>query len=574
MKGDPAHGPGYGACSSLHEIMRVAHVLPFLLALVACATDREAEREENVIENRPGRLVLTSPARAAFIEEGAGAVEVRGTGATSALTIDGQPAEVAPDGSFHATVRPKAGLNLVVAVDGDARLESPFLYGKFAPATTPVGGAVTIEVGSAGINAAAPAASLMSVTNAALAGRDLVGMMKGQMFAGQALGVTWSYVVSGGHHGAVVVDLGSAPKGIKADASMRDLVIEGMLTIQAASSTTSRFTRIIVDRATIAGDTELAIEDGAFGAAMPEAVAQFEGFRWDSGNLGFPCCVDGIATGYLKPKLEEAIRDGIRTEVPKAMKLTLDGMGLPKTLDLTSLGLARPIPISARLESGDFDSGGARITTSLLFGGAFQAGEPGAKAPGWLKLGSPPAASSRPTSLGASFSLDAVNQLLFAAWGSGALSFATPPPLRLKLAPGMPPVMSITEGGAVRLAIGELLVQQADSASPLASVTMVQDVVPAAEQQALVLTPKGEPTISITWLADGSEGSGKNLIAAAAKDQVGRLLKPFRLPLPRFALDQLGGGFTGTSLGLDTLAITVDPRAARLAAAGTMTLTR
>src|SRR5690606_5369006 len=124
------------------------------------------------------------------------------------------------------------------------------------------------------------------------------------------------------------------------------------------------------------------------------------------------CCVDTIVSTVLRPRVEDAIRDGVREQVPKALALTLDGLGLPKSLDLSAAGLTEPIGLETKFDGSSFDTAGGVLAASVLFGGRSATGTEGAKAPGWLKLGEDrPLRSSRPTSLGVSFSVDAVNQL-------------------------------------------------------------------------------------------------------------------------------------------------------------------
>jgi hypothetical protein len=115
--------------------------------------------------------------------------------------------------------------------------------------------------------------------------------------------------------------------------------------------------------------------------------------------------------------------------------------------------------------------------------------------------------------------------------------------------------------------------QREGAAGPLAAITILQDVVPSGDHDALVLTPKGEPTISVTYLSDDN-GPGADLIAAAAKDQLGKLLKPFRIPVPKFALDKLGAGFAGQSLAIDSPNVSIDKKSGRLGASGVMMITK
>ncbi len=105
-----------------------AVVVAIALVSAACASSEGEPGGENAVENAEGALVITSPARAAFLTAPERVV-VRGTGATKALRVNGVPATVAADGTFEAPFEPLKGLNLIVAVDGDRRAESPFLWG-------------------------------------------------------------------------------------------------------------------------------------------------------------------------------------------------------------------------------------------------------------------------------------------------------------------------------------------------------------------------------------------------------------------------------------------------------------
>lgn len=564
--------------------MTARHVLfaSFLcLAVTHCSSDPPEENgNESIVENHPHQLVITSPSRAAFIEQSkqqSDLIEVRGTGATTALTVNGAPADVGADGAFHATIHATQGLNLIVAVDGDARLETPFMYGRFVSAETPVAAGIALDIGAMGVAAPLPAASIESVANLALADRDLVGSFKGQAFNGTVSGATWTFTVTNGKNGPTKLSLSNVARGLGVNATASNVSIDGRLTLTALGLTYARDVRITVDSANVTGDVEVGLDPakGALTAAMPNAEAKLDGFRFDTDNAGFPCCVDSIITGFMKPKVEEAIRDGIRNEVPKLVSLTLDGIGVPKQVDFAVGGVAVKFPIATRFDSAEFDTFGGVITASTLFGGKAAPNTPQARTPGWLTLAPPyaPAPTHAPV-LGVSFSIDALNQLMFAAWGSGSLSFTAPAPLSAKLAPALPPLVSVTEDGALRVALGEILVQRTSSAQPLAAVTVIQDVKAAAEADALILIPEGQPTISITWLTDEIEGSGRNLVAVAAKDQLGKLLKPFRVPVPKFELGALGPAFTGQSLAIQSPHVTLDKRTGRLTAAGSLALSK
>lgn len=544
------------------------------LCAVHCSSEERAPEPENVIENHPGSLVITSPARAAFIEAESSQVTVKGTGATGALTINGEQVRVNGDGSFEAKVVPVVGLNVVVAVDGESRLETPFLYGHFAPATRAVPKAIAVQIGQVGIEAPLPNASLTSVTNLVLEGRDVIAMLKGKTFSGTTSGVDYSFKVTGGAHDKPKVSLNTAKKGLGVTALVTGVVVDGDLTIGAVQ----RPVRIDVERATVLAESELSIdaEAGALRAKIPSAETYLDGFRFFSNNAGFPCCVDAIVTGVLRPKVEEAIREGIKEQVPNVLGLTLEGVGLPKEIDFSAAGITLKLGVESKLDGGFFDVQGGFVTASTRFDGRFGIGSPGAKAPGWLTLerAFDIGAAKRVSSFGVSIALDAVNQALFAAWGSGTLSYDAPAPFQAHLSAALPPVLAITRSGALRLGVGEVELRRADSPAPFAAATMLQDVVARMQGDALVLEPEGEPTISITWLADDTVGSGRNLVAIAAKEQVGKLLKPFRLPVPRIALDRLGPDFAGRSLALGSSSIAVDEPTARFGMAGSLVLTK
>jgi len=545
---------------------------------VHCDSEEPAPApDDKVEESHAGTLVITEPARASFITDDKTTIDVRGTGATSELTINGVKPTVLPDGSFFTKVKPGApGINLVVAVDGESRVETAYLYGHFAPADQPVANAMAIEVGPTGIGAPAPTASLTSVTNLALAKRDLVGAMKGKAFSGSVTGAKFTFTVTNGHTAEPKVALGAADNGIDIDATVASVEIDGRLSMSVLGLTYARDVRITVDSAHLAGQVQLSVDDqGALHAAMPDTNVDLDGFKFDTDNAGFPCCVDSIITGFMKPKIESTIHDAIRDQVPELVKLTLDGIGVPKELDLSMVKVPAKIPVTTKFDGAYFDKTGATITASVLFGGKPAAGSPAEKAPGWLRLGTPwtIGAADRAPALGASISIDAINQVMFAAWATGQLSFTTPQPFEAKITPGLPPVVvpSKDSPGALRVALGEVIVQRTDSPTPLCAVTVMQDVDGSGDGDSLVLTPRGEPTLSISFLTDGSTGSGTNLIATAAKDQLGKFLKPFRLPLPKFKLDALGASFAGQSLAIQSPSIALDTRTERLSVAGAAT---
>lgn len=560
--------------------MRARHylfALPCALALVHCSPSGEHEDEPSsvITESKPGSLVITTPERASFVKgDGATEVQVRGTGATKGLEINGQPVEVEPDGSFHTTVKPSVGLNLIVAKNGESRLERPFLFGKFVSPETLVPHAIAVDVGAQGLSAPLPSASVESVTNLALKDRNLLEMLAGKTFSGSMTAADWTFTVNRGSNGTAEVRLGAIDRGLNVSASVNSVAVDGRLTMTSLGIEYARDVRITVSSAAVKGDVAIGLdgEAGTLKTAMPNVEAKLEDFQFDTDNAGFPCCVDSILNWFIAPKVEEAVTNGIREQLPSVLGLTLEGLGVPKEVDYSVSGLSLKFPMKTKFDSMAFDAGGAFITAATQFGGKPKPGTPGAAAPGWLSFGSEyTQPKTHVPMLGVSFSIDAINQLLYAAWGSGSLSFTAPPPLNAKLSPGLPPLVSVTDSGALRIGLSEILIERAGALGPLAAVSIMQDVAASTDGDALVLEPSGKATISITWLTDDREGSGKDLIAGAAKSQLEKYTQPFRIPVPKFALDKLGGGFAGRSLAFGAPSITFAKASSRVEASGKFT---
>lgn len=549
---------------------------------VHCSSD-EPKKSDGVTDNHPGSLVITAPERAAFIEGDDGTeVEVKGTGASQSaeLTINGERVDVAADGSFHGRIVARRGLNVINAVNGDAKLDAPFLFGHFAKQGTPIKEAAALNVGVGALNGQAPATSFSSIANTFLAKQDLISKVKGQTLNGDVLGAKWSFKVTNAKYETVNVGFHPAAKGVDVRAAIKKIVVDGTLAMDVLVKKYSGPVKLTADQALVSGNALLALEKGeALSVGMPAAEAKLEAFKIDSNNVGFPCCVDEIASGFLGPMIEKALGDQIKEQIPSALELTLDGIGLPKQIDVPSLGIA-PIPIDAKFDSVEFDLGGGTLTAALLFGsGSFEASMPGSRAPGWLQLGQPLA---RPSRAGASpfaisLSVDAVNQLLFTAWGMGSITRTlpdTPPVTGLKIDPKLPPVITVAEGGALRLGLGEVVVDATLGSTPFtAALTVLQDVEPKTDPAGLMLQMRGEPKISITWLkADEVADGVRTIITGAVNDQLKKLLKPITIPIPKISLEKLGEGFAGQSIAITTSSLEVDRSAARLKVGGSLAL--
>lgn len=544
------------------KVLRSA-VLVFGLALGACASSESEPPNENVVDHVAGPLVVTSPARASFLHT-TEAVVVRGTGATKALRVNGMPAKVADDGTFEATFEPIRGLNLVVAVDGESSVEVPFIWGEYASPDKPVAHAVTFDLGPQGFHAQDPQASLSTLATGALTARNLAESLVGMSTSGSALGIDYSYEVTGASYGAADVRLAPADGGPNVTVTVTNLVVDGTMTLDGDP----KAVQITASSATVSGIVKLTLDaEGKLAASMPDASVTLDGFQFDSGNI----LLDFAISAILKGQVEKEILKAIKEEVPTALSGAFDGIALPTELDLSAVGVPTPVPIASKYDAVVFDLGGGTLSLQALFGTPPAPGSPGAAAPGSLVLGGNYAVGkNRPSSIGLSLSLDAVNQLLFAAWGTGTVSFKA---ASMNLSPKLPPLAMLDDQGALTLALGEILVQQEGATEPMAAVTVLQRVQGAAEPEALVLTPNGDPHISITWLS-GSAGPARDLIATAAREQLKKALEPIRIPIPKIPLDGLSPSFAGQSLVIANTNVTIAQSAARVSAAGVMTIVK
>jgi hypothetical protein len=381
----------------------------------------------------------------------------------------------------------------------------------------------------------------------------------------------------------VSLTLAPSDGGIAVSTLLNDLEIDGNMSITALGlPVSSAAVRMTATNARMAGQLDLSLnfKDNTIAAAVPEATASLTNFQYSSGNGGFPCCFDSAMTGYVKPKLETAFHDEFVQHVPEAVMSALDGFKISSTLDLSADGLSAHVPVAGVFDGVAFNNPGGVLMMSLLFGSPFAPSQPGAKVPGWLSLGSQPAVSDYASPLELSFSLDAVNQFLFAAWGTGSLAMAprdVPPITGLTLKPALPPLLVPSDSGSLKVMLGELVATASlgGNAPFTVALNIINDVAPSLDGNDLVLTSKGTPTMTLTWLVDRSvPDSTKQLIMASAQEQLGNLLKPIRIPLPTISLDKLGGTFTGASLKIDSPAIHVDSSAGRISAKGAVSLVR
>jgi hypothetical protein len=554
----------------------------FLLfvATAACGDSEERggapDADPIFTENHPGELVVTSPARAAFLPAADGAqVLVTGTGASPELEINGQPVTPADDGSFASMITATDGLNLIRLVDGDQALDTPFLYGRFEPADAAVAGAVAVRVNAAGYNGFEPTdLSLTLLAQTAVDGIDLLAPLEGTTHSGSIPGGSWTYVVKGTSYGKTHVLLTPRSGGAKFDFAVEDVRVDGTLTVKVLLSKTDDAS-LSADRVNVTGLVDGGLDGGAVSASGNSVESSMEGFQYDSNNAGFPCCVDGIVTDYLRPKVRDMVQAEVKKILEKEVAFALNQLALPDTIELDGLGLA-PIAVSQHFDGAAFEADGTTLSAAVRFQASDTASGP--EAPGWLAVGGPPAASPLEPPFGMMVSLDALNQALFATWAvNGMARTLEEVPLAgtVEMVHALPPVVLANDHGGVTAQAGEIVIDANVSGAPVkAAISIVDDIQLSLDPkgQSLVLTPSPEPQISLTWLAaEDLSDSLREIIKTTILEELPAMLTPISIPLPSLPLGGIAESF-GTSvgaLGPDT-AVAVDSQAQRLSLWGSL----
>jgi hypothetical protein len=533
----------------------------------------------------PGTLVITSPSRAAFISSVSyPSVKVTGTGASPALTIDGRAAQVQADGSFSATVTPSVGLNLIHAIDGSSSLDVPFLYGTFASPIVGVAQAVALRINPPGIDNGDPnGVTLAGLVDRGLATQDLLASIQGQTYGGSLpANGSWTFAVTGAHYAGATVQLAAQPGGVSLVGTLRSLEVDGNLTINIFGQTPSGPVSLTADSIVVNASLNVSL-NGAHGVQVDLASPQttVNNFQYHSNNAGFPCCVDGIMTGVLKPTVTQTVQTGVQQNIPPALTFALSSFGLPSSFDLTPAGLPAMIGLGDTFDGVTFDASGGTLSANVLVSAPLGGSGPGGTAPGWLRLAKPLGnlPGSSPFALALSF--DLANQALFNVWGQGGFAKTiTNVPIvgTLQEAPSLPPVLLPNAMGGVTAALGEVVVHGSLSGQPVtAGVSIVADVDLSvqASPSALVLTIKGTPQVSLTWLsANGIPDNVKQTVASSAASSLAALIPPVQIPLPAIPLDALSPSLAGeTAAFAQGASVALDAPANRANLLGNLVIT-
>src|SRR5262249_9351141 len=141
--------------------------------------------------------------------------------------------------------------------------------------------------------------------------------------------------------------------------------VSGTLHIDFLFVHPSHSASLLVDSATITGTVKLGYSNSAIAGSIVSPQTSLQNFRFDSDNFGFPCCVDDIATNYLRPKIQEIAQSAVAASVPRKVGLALSQLKLPASVHFGADGST--LDVTKSFDSAEFDSEGGTVTAKVHF---------------------------------------------------------------------------------------------------------------------------------------------------------------------------------------------------------------
>lgn len=404
----------------------LALALPAALLPLASGCADRGLGDPRTIEKDPPVLRVDKPARATVLENAAttvveGTAWDAGSGIETVLVND-VPAEVAGDGTFHATVPLLDGVTLVqvIAIDRDGNRETDtraVLQGTFVPAETPVENAAAARVNDETLGAIG-----------LIAGEVLTGLDLGAIAAAYNpvldTGITCLNVqlsVDDVEKSLIFVDLVPTWGGISVSADVYDLDVPMTADFSAVCIPGSAGVHLTASRFHMEGTMLLSVDAGhEIAAGVQMASAFFEGFNVDVGVIPgsvielFYSQVDDLVAGILMDQVSE--------KVPALIEAQFDGFGIERSVSLYGMD----IDFGVRPRSASFSPQGGTIVLDSHIG--IKNG--GAAGPGYLWTPAPLPSMPSSEAPGDGFRLaiadDVLNQALQAVWSKGILEYSVP----------------------------------------------------------------------------------------------------------------------------------------------------
>jgi hypothetical protein len=309
------------------------------------------------------------------------------------------------------------------------------------------------------------------------------------------------------------------------------------------------------------------LDQGAIEVSGSSLQASLDNFQYDSNNAGFPCCVDGIVTDYLRPKVRNAVQEEVRKVMQKEIGFALNQLGLPPSIDFEE----ETITVDEEFDGASFEGDGSLLTAAAHFQSNAEVG-----APGWLSVSGAPKEIRTEPAYGMSLALDTLNQALFAAWSLHRLARTLdgiPLVETIDMKHALPPIALANDRGSITAGAGEIVVDANISGAPVkAAISIVDDISVALEGHSLLLVPSSTPQISVTWLdAEALTPELRDMIKTTILEELPKLLTPMSLPIPTLPLDAIASSFGSSVAGLGPDAsVSIDTEAHRVALWGSL----
>ena len=432
------------------------------LALAACHPGDEVDPT----------LVVTSPERGTMA--GTEAVTVAGEVGDDAgavrVTVNGLAAEVAADGSFALTFAVAPGIEVIETIAEDeagnqARDVRAVLAGPLAPTADTVADAFATRIGPDAftVMAGVAATTIEHLDLAALLGGDGPLLDVGGSCVGAE--VTLLDVAMAD----VAMAMAPVDGAIDASVIVTDLEIKLRADYRVSCNAphvapiTIRASRVSLDAA-----LGLAIAEGDLASSIAGLDLGLEGLDLESEGL------PGEIFDLLEGAVEELAPQIMEAMMVETMPEVIDGL----LADMTAAGwkipvLGRDVDIEVAPRAVELTAAGALIA---LDAGLHVEGDAGGR---FLSTPEPAAVALAGDTRGLAVAIsdDVVNQAFAGMWAAGALDLDLPiergDPLglligadtrRLVVRWSLPPTATVADGGALRLAVGDLMIRCEDEA--------------------------------------------------------------------------------------------------------------
>ncbi len=429
--------------------MRTSSISLLLFAASsACSNAQQLGQEAVVPDLTAPWLDVRTPLRGTFLHGEAATLEVRGyvqdDDALLRVTVNGQTAQLAADGTFTVAVRATPGLTLLHTVVTDRAGNSvsdtrAVLGGELVRADTPSKDAILARLDARAIRAGG---ELVAQRLGTTAFREAT-LAKNPIFNEPLPCVGARADASSVSHGAVKLLVTPVDGGLYVDARVPDLVV-GLQVGYAASCSSARSetTSARASAFHLRGLVRLGIgDDGLMTLDRSSADAELVGFALADSKL--PGAVVTRIEDSLADTLTELVAEELAAHIPSAI---LSGLGTDRKLDV---GGENGLELALRPTQLSFDSKGVSVTldSAVRLRGGGEA----------LYL---PTAAPRPTldgrrEMALAIADDSMNQIVSSLWSVGGFEQSIAPVDAelaaifdtIQLYPRLPPMVSALPGG-------------------------------------------------------------------------------------------------------------------------------